>query len=1513
MSSYRDRVKALYDKYDPEKSASTDATLAKYAGKEEQLIKALVKKYGPEPEAPAAAAAAAPTPRAAAPATPRSGEASFRDRVKALYDKYDPEKSASTDATLAKYAGKEEQLIKALVKKYGPEPEGGAGGGASPTAASPSGAPATPQQTPRTNAAGEPSIRDRVKALYDKYDPEKSASTDATLAKYAGKEEQLLKALVKKYGPEPERPTAAAAGSAAAVAPSPSSAPPAAAAQQTPRTTSAELSIRDRVKALYDKYDPEKSASTDATLAKYAGKEEQLLKALVKKYGPEPEGGAATATASPTAAAAPTAPATPRTTGSGELSIRDRVKALYDKYDPEKSASTDATLAKYAGKEEQLLKALVKKYGPEPEVTAASASSPPAAAAPAATPTAAPPAAAAAEDHQGASPLSHKDRLAALYAKYDPEKVSQVDSTLAKYAGKEEQMLKALVKKYGPEPTPPATPRVPASPAAPAPSAAAASGSPQQTPRADLSHRDRVKALYDKYDPEKSATTDATLAKYAGKEEQLIKALVKKYGPEPEAPAAAAEPSTAAPAGEPAAARTHRERVKAMYDQYDPDKSATVDATLAKYVGKEEQLIKALVKKYGPEPEGAPSAAASPAASPAKAAPPVATTAAVAAAPPKPLTHRDRVKALYEKYDPEKSASTDATLAKYAGKEEQLIKALVKKYGPEPEGGAAETVADEEDDAPPSPPPAAKAAPQKVSFAALEAPPAATAAKAPTPTQPTDDEEDMPLDDEDEEVTPAAPDTPRDQRGTAVAPPPSAAAVPGSPMIPPPSAEATPIRQQQQQQTSASGGSARTTAAAELPPPRAGAAATTVSAKASRQRSALLLRGVESMRNSVLAVLRADRFELWGLWAREHARQAALDLLLTPRAGTPAAGGGVAALTEDWSIELEGADESTNDAAAAPAQTEAAAATATADEAQPTTPRKRILVNKRTGKRIDADEARRSSLTGNGSTTPRTPRRGTTTGGGGGDASLSMSESGLRPVVPLPLIAALSALPTSELYYPMLPAPTQLSDVLSAVEAAHRALAVDLPAAQRNAADARDEAARCRAAAEAAAERQQMAEKELLEATERLGDATEEGNKLREALEQANRDIDEVNDYAASVQEQVLVLQRELEAERAGVPTGLEEECWRKDELASHLHAQLASARTKITNLRAELAEATDALEQERRVAQKLRQHAALHLGGLIASPARPRAGSPNVQAASILAPTFSSAKKAITPRTFEHVAAQRHHERLSRSPSADPNSQQQLDTDFTAPSYLQGLAFRHPDAPSHIAPSLIRHHQHQHQPYTMATSPPPYYASNASHNKPQPAGANQEEVVMMLDSPRATNNTDAAATHNDTDSDFSPSPSASADPRAVAGAAAGVNATPTPQPTAPATTTAAVGTGITESVERVRTAADDLDEFLPADDPAAAAAAAEPQRREDRGNCPNCTIVALTPYFGNRVGGADNDKVAFCFSCRTAFTRHDLHVRDLRRDNKVYVAKRATAATNSTNKPLAKNTRRRI
>jgi hypothetical protein len=47
---------------------------------------------------------------------------SFRDRIEALFAKYNPEKLGSVGKLLDKYAGREEQVIEALVHKYGPEP-----------------------------------------------------------------------------------------------------------------------------------------------------------------------------------------------------------------------------------------------------------------------------------------------------------------------------------------------------------------------------------------------------------------------------------------------------------------------------------------------------------------------------------------------------------------------------------------------------------------------------------------------------------------------------------------------------------------------------------------------------------------------------------------------------------------------------------------------------------------------------------------------------------------------------------------------------------------------------------------------------------------------------------------------------------------------------------------------------------------------------------------------------------------------------------------------------------------------------------------------------------------------------------------------------------------------------------------------------------------------------------------------------------------------------------------------
>lgn len=53
------------------------------------------------------------------------------------------------------------------------------------------------------------------------------------------------------------------------------------------------------------------------------------------------------------------------------------------------------------------------------------------------------------------APWTIEERLTAFYEKYQPDKLSDVPSLLEKYAGKEDKLFVALVKKYGPEPEDP--------------------------------------------------------------------------------------------------------------------------------------------------------------------------------------------------------------------------------------------------------------------------------------------------------------------------------------------------------------------------------------------------------------------------------------------------------------------------------------------------------------------------------------------------------------------------------------------------------------------------------------------------------------------------------------------------------------------------------------------------------------------------------------------------------------------------------------------------------------------------------------------------------------------------------------------------------------------------------------------------------------------------------------------------------------------------------------------------
>lgn len=124
---------------------------------------------------------------------------------------------------------------------------------------------------------------------------------------------------------------------------------------------------------------------------------------------------------------------------------RERLTRFYLKYNGDKLHEIEGLLERFKGKETQLFSALVKKYGPEPsadEVLETKAAK----AAPKKEKTVVD-----VPESKVVKDFNHA-RLLAFYNKYNPEKVGDVEQTLAKYKGKEAQLFNALVKKYGPEP-----------------------------------------------------------------------------------------------------------------------------------------------------------------------------------------------------------------------------------------------------------------------------------------------------------------------------------------------------------------------------------------------------------------------------------------------------------------------------------------------------------------------------------------------------------------------------------------------------------------------------------------------------------------------------------------------------------------------------------------------------------------------------------------------------------------------------------------------------------------------------------------------------------------------------------------------------------------------------------------------------------------------------------------------------------------------------------------------------
>ncbi|KAL4173596.1 hypothetical protein KRP22_005546 [Phytophthora ramorum] len=206
---YRQRLVEFYQKYNPDKLSSVDATLQKYKGNEEKLFQNLAVKYkvnganGVQPASPAMPAAS-PFGKPGSFSSPGSTSAvAFGSATSVGFGAAKPAPAASPFGSATQTSS-----------GFGPAGGSGFGGGFQSAAAT---TPSFGAPTPFGAAAGGfgaatsgVNYREKLAAFYQQHNPGKLSSVDATLEKYKGREDHLFAMLEQKY--VKKTPTASATG-----------------------------------------------------------------------------------------------------------------------------------------------------------------------------------------------------------------------------------------------------------------------------------------------------------------------------------------------------------------------------------------------------------------------------------------------------------------------------------------------------------------------------------------------------------------------------------------------------------------------------------------------------------------------------------------------------------------------------------------------------------------------------------------------------------------------------------------------------------------------------------------------------------------------------------------------------------------------------------------------------------------------------------------------------------------------------------------------------------------------------------------------------------------------------------------------------------------------------------------------------------------------------------------------------------------------------------------------------
>ncbi|KAG7390986.1 hypothetical protein PHYPSEUDO_006121 [Phytophthora pseudosyringae] len=227
---YRQKLVEFYQKHNPDKLSSVDATLLKYKGNEEKLFQNLAVKYkvnnvsGGVPASPAVQPAATSNVAASPFGNPGAFSASssstgstFGSASSVGFGAAKPAPNASPFGAAKAPASSPFGATSQASTGFGSAGGSGFGGFQSATATAPAfgspspfGAAAGGFGAAAAAGAGGVNYRDKLATFYQQHNPAKLSSVDATLEKYKGREDRLFAMLEQKY--LKKTPTAPAAG-----------------------------------------------------------------------------------------------------------------------------------------------------------------------------------------------------------------------------------------------------------------------------------------------------------------------------------------------------------------------------------------------------------------------------------------------------------------------------------------------------------------------------------------------------------------------------------------------------------------------------------------------------------------------------------------------------------------------------------------------------------------------------------------------------------------------------------------------------------------------------------------------------------------------------------------------------------------------------------------------------------------------------------------------------------------------------------------------------------------------------------------------------------------------------------------------------------------------------------------------------------------------------------------------------------------------------------------------------